>query len=165
MRPRNVCPDTFEFCENDSLRRKAAAAHLTTSPLAAAEGSLRWHHGESASLALVPSLLSVDEVESVLGQVTSAALDTDADTVDEMSTYELYLTNQNARRREPSNLAAARAPLRNALNAFLSPIIEERITPFVAQRFAPACGIGSKHILPLRCFWGWACFLVVFGTK
>ena len=122
------------------------------SPRLVSEGSLRWHHGESASLALVPSLLSVDEVESVLGQVTSAALDTDADTVDEMSTYELYLTNQNARRREPSNLAAARAPLRNALNAFLSPIIEERITPFVAQRFAPACGGTGSDTACTPCF-------------
>ena len=122
------------------------------SPRLVSEGSLRWPHGESASLALVPSLLSVDEVETVLRHVTSAALDTDADTVDEMATYELYLTNQNARRREPSNVAAARAPLRNALNAFLSPIIEERITPFVAQRFAAAFGAAGSPTACTPCF-------------
>jgi hypothetical protein len=123
-----------------------------------AEGKLNWPRVNSspARFALLPSLLSSSEVSGILALVTdpSLAFDEDMDSVDQMTTHEFYvqrnggiepLRHINGKPDELSFVYEKRLPTREKLSAIMSPIIAERIVPFVNQRYSDACK-NSCHV-------------------
>jgi hypothetical protein len=81
---------------------------------------------------------------------TAVPLDMDPDTVDGMTTQEIFLDNDNLRRGEPSkghydeDMTAQRTELRQKLRQLLDPILDGKITPYVRKRYAEQCGNDRK---------------------
>ena len=78
--------------------------------------------------------------------VGSVQFDVDPDSVDGMPTHEIWIESPELYSRtslkgdaDPRQLAMRR-PLRSALAAITTPILQERITPYVRQRLSSECG-------------------------
>jgi len=101
-----------------------------------------------SSLSALPAVLAPDEVAATLALVnqTSLAFDVDPDSIDGMSSHELYLSSDEQNNRvndlkgdaDPA-IVAARGPTRAALERIIGPAINERIIPFVRQRYPSEC--------------------------
>jgi hypothetical protein len=117
---------------------------LPAGPQRVAEGELRYHApaNASAGFAILPALLQPSDVTSILEIVNSSdvTLERVPDSVDSMPSSEIYVYEDA---NEPPWLRASRAPLRKRLRALMDPLVEERITPFVRQRYPEACGRAS----------------------
>jgi hypothetical protein len=113
-----------------------------------------------SDVTLLPGLLSRDEVAALLSLLNSSrgpSWDTDPDSIDGMSTFELYLRdNEMAKgggQKEPNSLKgdadprefAARRPLREAVNKLLDPILDERVIPFVRHRLHTVCNASPER--------------------
>ena len=79
----------------------------------------------------------------------SLVLDADPDSVDGMASHEIFVDNDELRHGFMGGLkdadaatVEARRPLREALQQIMRPILDERVTPFVRQRFPEQCGGG-----------------------
>jgi len=80
--------------------------------------------------------------------------DTEPDTVDQQPSHEIHVFQDGGTREgksaEPGHpdweddVRAARRPLRQALQAIMQPILDERIIPFVAKLFPQHCD-GTSH--------------------
>jgi hypothetical protein len=91
----------------------------------------------TASFAVLPALVSAHEVASILSLAKAGGVDADPDTVDAMPTFEMHVFSS---RDEPDARRKAHAHTRAALRKHMDPIVAERITPFVRQRYPQACG-------------------------
>lgn len=99
----------------------------------------------SAAYAVLPALLDVTTVERILRLVTPsvASMDTEPDSVDAMPAYEMYVFPVD---KEPDEVQASRASVRTSLRQLMDPIVEERITPFVRQRYPAACAKAAARL-------------------
>ena len=127
-----------------------------------AVGSLHWpglssEAASSATFYVLPSIVAPDEVRSILNIVSNQGLefDTDPDSVDGMSTHELYLeasggvdslTHIRGKPDGDRSVFESRSLARTALAAITSPIISERVLPFVNSRYASACGASGCSV-------------------
>lgn len=129
-----------------------------------AEGRIQYappmEHRFGSDVTLLAGLLSRDEVGDLLSLLNSSrgpSWDTDPDSIDGMSSFELYLrdneVSKNGGPKEPNSLKgdadplelAARRPLREAVNKVLDPIIDDRIIPFVRRRLATVCNASPER--------------------
>jgi hypothetical protein len=124
--------------------------HNVSTPIAArqvevAEGRLAWPGlSSSSAFAVLAGLVQQHEVESMIGLLNTSSLqfDTDEDSVDGMMTHEFYLERyQSLRPRMPSKPESGnRDEVRDALAEIARPILQERITPYVRDRYkCPTC--------------------------
>jgi hypothetical protein len=102
-----------------------------------------------SALALVPGLLRRSEVAAILALVNDTALplDTDPDSVDGMPSHEFFMNSKGKEDTEGTEdsdpvIRSRRQPVRDALQALVQPIIEERILPFVVHRYPEFCATG-----------------------
>jgi TPR repeat protein len=118
-----------------------------------AEGTVQWPGiNSTASFAVLPALVSATEVAALLAALPHEDFDVDADSVDEMATFEFYLEKNGSVGEalrsipgKPEQRDAAvlerRRPARERLAAITGPIFRERLTPFINAR-VPACAGG-----------------------
>lgn len=110
-----------------------------------AEGSLQWPAllnsttsealaGPRSLFAVYRALITPDTVEAALQILRgdNLPLSTQPDTVDSMATFELYWLS-------PKPVHPVQRPVTDRLTALLRPIIDERITPIVNQRYQRQC--------------------------
>lgn len=108
-----------------------------------------------ASFSILSPLLTSDEVSSILSIVADPSIDfdTDADTVDNMETHEIYLQRSGSvdairdiggKPDADPAVFEYRKALRDKLNTITEPIIRERILPFINSRYPAACGIMNQ---------------------
>lgn len=81
---------------------------------------------------------------------TSVPLDTDPDSVDGMTSQEIFIDNDNLRAGLGSKTGGtmsdegeARVTLRKKIRVLLDPVLEEIVTPFVRERYTEQCGKGK----------------------
>ncbi|GAX26325.1 hypothetical protein FisN_16Lh164 [Fistulifera solaris] len=112
-------------------------------------GSIRQagYSNYTSQVELLSKIVTAEEVSRMLQLLNSpqTSLDQDPDTVDGFSTQEFFLDNDSLRNGESGKpgfespeQAEHRRELRQALQNIAQPILEERITPYVNQRF-PTC--------------------------
>lgn len=110
-----------------------------------AEGSVKWSGvDKSATFAVLTSLVREEESSAIKDLVRSVEFDDDPDTVDNMATYEFALYSLRTPGTKPDadpSVLESRRDVRDKLSKITSPIINERIMPFVNKRF-PQCGSG-----------------------
>jgi TPR repeat protein len=119
------------------------------------------HHStqlsSSTEIAYLPQIVDSSSVESLLRWLRSYPdLDEDPDTVDGMTTHEIFVDNPEIRLRQssedPHSLEPSikvrdtdpvtlpeRTRLRAQLQAILQPILQDRITPFVQMHYPNVC--------------------------
>lgn len=126
------------------------------------ENAMEWTEVADEAFRLAPyaiakSIAKRKEAEDIVSALRNVAFDTDRDTVDEMPTHEFYLFKKNGRnddfngvRTIPGKaegndeaLFAARSALRQKLMKIAQPILSERITPLVNERFSESCDGGK----------------------
>lgn len=150
--------------------RPNATTVLNGSLQTVAEGSLQWPvrvgagAWAEAHFSYLPGLLSAAEVRRLRDLLdTVEAFDTDADTVDGMSSHEFYLERHGGFGRthlEPLSakpdadraVRQGREPLRAALAEIARPIVDRRITPWVLSRYAAQCDTGNAARRCTPCF-------------
>lgn len=100
----------------------------------------------------LPAIIPREIIASVLDLLsgpkpgsTSLPLDEDPDTVDGMPTQEIFLDNDGLRRGETSKAGQPedlprRKALRSSIRKLLDPILYDKITPYIRQRFSELCG-------------------------
>ena len=137
------------------------------------KGAVRWGGLQRASeFDVVKGIVTRDEVAALRGLVESheGPFDSDPDTVDAMATHEIFIRSPDlaspparAQTMQPMakgdhdpQIALQRGPLRKALEKALRPIIDERITPYVQERYRAQCGAGRPK--SRRCT---ACYALV----
>jgi hypothetical protein len=156
---------------------------LSSAEQVVATGEFTWadHMNTTSQLDVLPGVVQPSEVDAILELIYShnqnsdeeTTFDTDPDTVDGMSTHEIFVRRPDEgepnvpKGKTAATLAAQgfikldndplhqalREPLRRSLSAIMDPILEERITPYVRQvslsprppAFALRC---STHPLP-----------------
>jgi len=120
-----------------------------------AEGSIE-HKGlnHTSHFEVLPSVVTQEEIASILALVDDEdlELDADPDTVDGMATHEIFVESSDLYERSQqgwmpgmkldSNAEAVkqRKPLRAKLKRIMDPILSERITPYIRQRYPDVCG-------------------------
>ena len=102
---------------------------------------------------MLPGIIPRETIAAVLdllrGQKgdgsTSLPLDEDPDTVDGMPTQEIFLDNDGLRSGEsskggqPEDMSRRKA-LRSSIRKLLDPILYDKLTPYIRQRFSERCG-------------------------
>jgi TPR repeat protein len=118
-----------------------------------AEGEIAHRGVEGSSrFALLPQIVTRAEVAAILALANDSALefDDDPDTVDGMSTHEMFHFNHELHRGDgggesmkldstPGGMEARRS-VREKLDHIMRPILDERITPLVRERYPELCG-------------------------
>jgi hypothetical protein len=102
---------------------------------------------------ILPGIIPRETVASVLDLLrgpkgdgsTSLPLDEEPDSVDGMPSQEIFLDNIGLRRGEMSKAGhpedlPRRNKLRTNIRKFLDPILYDKITPYIRQRFSELCG-------------------------
>ena len=127
------------------------------------------HLGVSGSsrFYVLPALVTREEVQSILALVNGSdapVLDADPDSVDGMTSHEIFVDNDELRagmlRHRPTAAPvpgkdvderelAARRPLREKLRRIMQPILDERITAFVRQQYPESCGRAKACVHPV----------------
>lgn len=119
----------------------------------ASAGSLVWPRLDAvppAEFTVLASLLSPDEVQSILDVVEDESLefDEDRDSVDDQATHEFYLERSGSvdgvrgitgKPDGDARVFASRLAARERLQEITRPIMQQRVVPFVNQAYASAC--------------------------
>lgn len=110
-----------------------------------AEGNVTWEHlSVTSGFSVLPGLVRTREVEHILGLVNSSDLqfDTDPDTVDQMTSHEFYVFQDQYGKESDAGqvdadpvLFAQRRSVRKKLQKIMMPIIENRINVYLKHRF------------------------------
>ncbi len=121
------------------------------------KAKLTWPRLNSApaSFNVLSSLLTPEEVQSIMNLVADPHVDfdEDEDTVDGMATHEIYLQRSGgidpiqAIPGKPDvdpGVFGSRLALRRSLDEITSPIIRDRILPYVNSAYSEACGIAGE---------------------
>ena len=114
---------------------------------------------------ILPGIIPRETVASVLdllrGQKgdgsTSLPLDEEPDSVDGMPSQEIFLDNIGLRRGEMSKAGhpedlTRRNKLRASIRKFLDPILYDKITPYIRQRFSELCGNETSGRVCTPCY-------------
>jgi hypothetical protein len=139
---------------NTTTQLRSGASQLV------ADGELQWPvrniGGEwaSARFSYLPGLVTKEEARELLSLLRESEFDTDPDTVDGMSTHELYLERHGGfgeahlglltqKPDADSAVRRQREPLRAEAREITRRIVEERITPWIERRYAEQCAPSS----------------------
>jgi hypothetical protein len=129
---------------------------LAISPGSVQQVNARVHTAGATDFTVLPGAMdSTTIIPQILDLLRSYQhYDQDPDTVDGMPTYELFVEhpelNDTTRQsykvldRDPQALPERRR-LRQQLQSFLRPVLEETLTPYVRTHFADACQQRKKH--------------------
>jgi TPR repeat protein len=120
------------------------------------EGSLSWPLPSiaPATFSVHPQLVTRAEVATLRSLLKDAELDTDPDSVDNLSTHEFYLERSGSFEGiakisgKPDKLPAVynrRLPIRERLAEVVRPIMSERILPLVNARYARDCSVDGEE--------------------
>ena len=171
LRPRNLSPDTIfsNWTTTDDFVYLPAGGVQRVS-----RGAIQ-QNGNSDSFShfdVLHNIVKPEEAMSILGTLrgdgirhsiesggTLVPLDADPDTVDGMPTHEMFIDNLELRQGNPSKssldgskarelaVMESRESIRRRLREIVDPILEERLTPYVRQRYPEICGgaDSSKH--------------------
>ena len=107
-----------------------------------------------ADFSILSGLISAEEAHAMTSLLTELEFDSDADTVDGMTSHEFYLERYGGHQPEHfSSLTEKpdaheeyrrkRAPVRSALADITKPIVEDRITPWVRMQYGDQCARGG----------------------
>ena len=102
----------------------------------------------SVDVEVIAALVTPQEADAIVGILSNnVAFDEDRDSVDDAKTFEFYLSKSGTTealasiRGKPDRLARIRAqrqPVREAVAAITTPIVEERLLPWLRARFPSA---------------------------
>jgi hypothetical protein len=113
---------------------------------------LQQSEARETRFAVLPQVVQLDEVDAILALMNdpNLVLDSDPDTVDGMSTREMFAWDATDVAATSGTFATetgtfakidkARAPIRRALQNIMEPILEDRITPFIRANYPDECG-------------------------
>ena len=103
-------------------------------------------------LAILSTIKGDGATQNAGGEPTVVPLDDDPDTVDGMPTREIFIDNIELRKGEPSKGDIMGSPMRaqaklklrekmrKRLQEITNPILQERITPYIQQKYPKICG-------------------------
>ncbi len=165
LRPSDLPPPVL-FCDWTGSENKTiilpynkGTAQVVATGLLAQPGLDKKQEQFYSSFAVLPEVVPRSIVAQVLSLLrggdeskpgsTALPLDLDPDSVDGMTTQEIFLDNDNLRRGEPSKGLyhedmVQRTELRQKIRKLLDPILDGKITPYVRKRYAERCGEDKK---------------------
>jgi len=94
----------------------------------------------SSKLYKLLKIATTNEIELIRNLIKTSTFDNDPDSVDGMSTYELYVESPNIDKHSINNMKFdnldSRKKLRKQLRKIMNPIIKNRITPYVRKLYS-----------------------------
>ena len=119
------------------------------------EGRMVWRDpmNVTSTFSVLPAVARPSEVTAIRTLLASAPIfDTDPDSVDGTTSHEMFVFDGSPDSGGPSLKTVAdparareRQRFRERLDAVMQPILQERLTPYVRQRFAEQCGQGREE--------------------
>ena len=146
LRPRDLPgPVVFKDFTNGTAEVPGGVRLKTASGSVAQPGE-----GAAPSFAVLEGVVPRAAVQDMLGLLEGyeEPLDADPDSVDGMPTYEIFLESTDLGKGgkaldQDSDALKTRTPLREKLRAITQPLLDEKITPFVRERYPEACRKGA----------------------